>query len=76
MYYLWVYDAYGDVYWNNRYMNLIEKFTISNEEYIDLKKHYFGEFTVDGYYMKKIASLMAQWNEIKDNDLKLLTSIE
>ncbi len=69
---LLVYQEFGSYGGINR--ELIKKFTISNEEYTDLKKHYFGNFTVDGYYIKKISSLLAQYESIKqmESETKML----
>ncbi len=66
---LLVYTASGDVYYSNRCVNVIGNFTISNEEYMDLKKHYFGEFTIHKYYMKQISRITAQYELIKNLEL-------
>lgn len=60
-----VYEARGHIFANNRVQDLIAKFYISKEEYFDLKKHYFGEFTIDAYYMEKVAAVTQSFKNIK-----------
>ena len=63
-----VYDACGYIDKNNRRIDLVREFTITREEYLELKKHYYGEFTVDSYYMEEISALTAQYQNIKKAD--------
>ena len=69
VYTLSVYSAFGSILYNNRVRNLINHFDISKEEYLDLKKRYFGDFTIDEYYIKQISNITAKYESIKKFEL-------